>query len=66
MLLYFSLSWSLCKTSWNSDGKSFAVPVGNEVHIFTKDKEEALYLLKEEAIVAVIGMIFYSARGNDL
>ena len=59
MLLYCSLSPSLCRTSWNSDGKSFAVPVGNEVHIFTKDKDAALYILKDEAIVSVGGMIFF-------
>mgnify|MGYP001795146232 FL=1 len=66
MLLYCSLSPSLCKTSWNSDGKSFAVPVGNEVHIFTKEKEEALYILKDEAIVSVGEMIFHPACGSDL
>ena len=36
--------------SWCSDSSQFAVPVGKELYIYSKDKEDPDFILKHDSV----------------
>ncbi|KAL8588870.1 hypothetical protein ACOMHN_051464 [Nucella lapillus] len=59
-----SLAKSLCRLCWSPDGQMLCVPVGKEVHLYSKDTWEVVDKLASPDLTGVVNVVSMSPDGQ--